>query len=1250
MPGSNFTKIILGPGGLKLDLNNNYAGWLQGISGNLVNVVNASFENNLTNGTNNVTPTNYTVTNRLQTGTAATFSTQAYIPSGVNRNDIGDGKQGVLITGVGSDLYQSVGSLASGTTYTLTVSMASRGANNAYGAATGFMSVVDGGSDLGNILGQSGAIALNANSLTDYSITFTTGTASIANATVVLSQLTPNDANRVQLIADNVRLANTSTVDGGLKLLGTGTLSLQSASLDPNGATFGTSGPSTYSGVTDLGVSTIMLDGNDATSANSVFRVGAGASLIVNFGSNGDPGNVIGGLDGNGATTGLVRGNESNSSILGLNVASGTALNYGGTLGMGDPLNLIKSGGGTQTLSGVINYGGRTTLKGGVLEFASTSAVAQAGEVVIGTADSVVRSTFTGTSNTVNFTSFNANRGAGGTVVFETVGGVSGTTNKIVFAGASQGALGAGAFFRADGGAADFAYVNSNASQFLRAPNWGVDAGFVSPGTTLSNNNYNRITGAITTTGTSNPGMNFSGGTLTITSGIVTSTSGVILKSSGNSGAIAGPGILTLGNGLSEWVIRTDAATDVLDIGASLTGSGPTTALTKSGLGVLRLSASNTINGVTSILAGGIDVNNANALANSTVNYLSTGGTLGFSALVVNIGALTGDQTLNINSGTSVRVGGNNAMTIFNGGLSGGGEFHKTGSSFAQLASLAATSTFTGGVFLDSGTLSLVNGSALGTAASSLVLNGGALLYGAANLPFNTAANVVVNASNMTMTRLTGGTTDSMSGNWTSPTRQTMTMALPTGEVMLFNGTGGQFSGYSGTLSMGSSLGSLRVGGLNGTTAVDVAMGNTYVDMGSITLASTSGGTQTFGALSGASASTLTGLTGTATASTSTPATVYAIGGLNVNTTFNGNITNGTGTGATTGLIKNGSGSTLTLATTSRSYTGGTTINTGRIVALGSGTNNLTLLGTGPVTMGGAAATLQFSGANSVQTVGNIGGAGGTTNNATLGAVLVDTSVKLTTGSIRAGSLTIGGSLTLANGSPVSKVQILSIAHTGTPGTASSYTGMLQLGNNRLVLQTADSTSKAAAITALNEALFFGKGTGSSWTGTKGITSSAAAANTAQLTVGVFDNAALNRTNFAGGIGNVDPNSLIVSTALQGDANLDGIVNFNDMLAVTSNWNKQALANGISGIDMAHGDLNSDGIVNFNDMLVVTSHWNNSSSVFNLVSAINDGSLVAELDAGQGFSLSPAQVPEPASVALLAMGSAALLMRRRNKK
>ena len=107
-------------------------------------------------------------------------------------------------------------------------------------------------------------------------------------------------------------------------------------------------------------------------------------------------------------------------------------------------------------------------------------------------------------------------------------------------------------------------------------------------------------------------------------------------------------------------------------------------------------------------------------------------------------------------------------------------------------------------------------------------------------------------------------------------------------------------------------------------------------------------------------------------------------------------------------------------------------------------------------------------------------------------------------------SLTIKGTHTLRPNSPVSKVNALTLAHTGS-GTAATYTGALQLNNNGLVLQTADSTSKAAQILALNEALFFGRGTGNSWTGSTGITSSAAAANTNQLTVGVFDNGALGR-------------------------------------------------------------------------------------------------------------------------------------------
>jgi len=67
---------------------------------------------------------------------------------------------------------------------------------------------------------------------------------------------------------------------------------------------------------------------------------------------------------------------------------------------------------------------------------------------------------------------------------------------------------------------------------------------------------------------------------------------------------------------------------------------------------------------------------------------------------------------------------------------------------------------------------------------------------------------------------------------------------------------------------------------------------------------------------------------------------------------------------------------------------------------------------------------------------------------------------------------------------------------------------------------------------------------------------------------------------------------------------------------------------------------------------VVASNWNANGTAagFNVIAAIDDGSLQAQLDSGAGFNLSPAQVPEPASIALLTAGSVALLMRRRNRK
>jgi hypothetical protein len=103
------------------------------------------------------------------------------------------------------------------------------------------------------------------------------------------------------------------------------------------------------------------------------------------------------------------------------------------------------------------------------------------------------------------------------------------------------------------------------------------------------------------------------------------------------------------------------------------------------------------------------------------------------------------------------------------------------------------------------------------------------------------------------------------------------------------------------------------------------------------------------------------------------------------------------------------------------------------------------------------------------------------------------------------------------------------------------------------------------------------------WTGT-GITSSNAAANPGLYAVGYVD-------------GNLDAgtpaaaNQILIKNTLAGDANLDGVVNFADLLVVAQNFNHTLDTHG-NPIDWADGDFNYDGKVNFADLLLVAQNFN----------------------------------------------------------
>jgi hypothetical protein len=61
--------------------------------------------------------------------------------------------------------------------------------------------------------------------------------------------------------------------------------------------------------------------------------------------------------------------------------------------------------------------------------------------------------------------------------------------------------------------------------------------------------------------------------------------------------------------------------------------------------------------------------------------------------------------------------------------------------------------------------------------------------------------------------------------------------------------------------------------------------------------------------------------------------------------------------------------------------------------------------------------------------------------------------------------------------------------------------------------------------------------------------------------------------------------ALTAAYATPGDANLDGVVNFDDLLTLSRNYNTP-------GAGWASADFNGDGVVNFSDLLLLSQNYN----------------------------------------------------------
>jgi autotransporter-associated beta strand protein len=353
---------------------------------------------------------------------------------------------------------------------------------------------------------------------------------------------------------------------------------------------------------------------------------------------------------------------------------------------------------------------------------------------------------------------------------------------------------------------------------------------------------------------------------------------------------------------------------------------------------------------------------------------------LGTNAQTISLGITLAD-TITINAGS-----GNITMSGVIGDGGSGYGIIKTG---AGKLTLNQANTFSGGVTLDGGSITL-GSSTVGSVASGPLGTGTlTMTSGTLQMSAETMANNINVAG-------TGGVIDNTGNNailtGTLTGSGTITFQNSSGNNLsdiIGNGSPVDWSGFTGTLNYIGNASSAKFNLLfNGGSGAVLDLSNATVNTGNNTnsgsalIMQTNKGTIEIGALTGTSGYLSSYSTG--------GAANFIVGYLNTNTTYGGVInTQGGASGTTTTFQKVGTG-TLTLTGVS-TYTGATTISGGTLAVNGS---------------------LAAGSAVSVQAGGALGGSG-----TVAGSVTVSSGGALAPGSSGVGTLTLSGGLTLNSGS-----------------------------------------------------------------------------------------------------------------------------------------------------------------------------------------------------------------------------------------
>jgi chondroitin AC lyase len=613
----------------------------------------------------------------------------------------------------------------------------------------------------------------------------------------------------------------------------------------------------------------------------------------------------------------------------------------------------------------------------------------------------------------------------------------------------------------------------------------------------------------------------------------------------------------------------------------------------------------------------------------------------------------------------------------------GSSSLTKTG---AGILTLAGTNTFTGGVFVNEGTLQVSNSANFGNVASTLTLNSATVEV--TSTAVSTGREFLLTSPTSTFQIDSGA---SLTITNTSSGMGTLNKTGP--GTLILSGTSTYSGGTiltAGTLTVGSNststggplgTGSLNLNGGTLTNSAVVTVSNPIfvsASTSSNVIASSSGNFTLTGTITGsgvlqnnASVSNSVFMQGDISQFTGTINYVDNTG-LN-NLTFNG-----------TGNALNGSSAEFVLSGATGSSSGGLQLDTNGIFQMGD------LSGSGGLitTNNAVAATLQvgalndsagiFSGtiANGVGTIaltkvgtgtlllGNTNSYSGNTN-ISAGTLAVSTTGSLTAtkvitvaagatfdvsgmitsipavtvngtaifgpstsagiGVFNLSNLSVGtaGQISLAKPSSQSNRIVLATSALILPGTINAWVGELDLGSNDLIVHNGNL---ATITNQLQEG-----DNGGSWNGTSGIVSTAANFDPTHLTsLGVILNTT-NGTNILhssfDGISTVATDVLVKYTYV-GDANLDGKVDGSDYSLIDNGYLHQ-----LTG--WYNGDFNYDGVINGSDYTLIDNAFNSQGTQISSVIAIPT------------FGI--AVVPEPAGMGVLAVATVSMLRRRKNR-